>query len=72
MRCADYWEPQTEEKVAMVYQMYKDDNVQMEDIEKVIQRFGNQSLDFFGAIRACTYDNQILCAPPHHLECLRS
>jgi hypothetical protein len=48
----------------MVYQMYKDDNLSYEDIEKLIQRFGNQTLDFFGAIRAGTYDSQILCAPP--------
>eukprot|EP00892_Ulva_mutabilis_P004562 jgi/Ulvmu1/2478/UM137_0003.1 len=55
-----YWEPQRDEKVAMVYQMYKDDNLEIEDIQKLIHRFGNQSLDFFGAIRACTYDSQIL------------
>ena len=44
--------------------MYKDDSLQMEDIAKLLQRFGNQTLDFFGAIRASTYDDQILCE--HH------
>ena len=47
----------------MVYQMYKDDSLEVEDIRQLIHRFGNQSLDFFGAIRSCTYDSQILCAP---------
>ena len=47
----------------MVYQMYKEDGLEVEHIQKLVQRFGNQSLDFFGAIRACTYDNQILCDP---------
>jgi hypothetical protein len=43
--------------------MYKDDNLTMEDIAKLLQRFGNQTLDFFGAIRASTFDGQILCGP---------
>ena len=42
--------------------MYKEDNFEMEHIAKLLQRFGNQTLDFFGAIRASTYDGQILCA----------
>jgi hypothetical protein len=42
--------------------MYKDDDISMEDVAKLLQRFGNQTLDFFGAIRASTYDHQILCA----------
>lgn len=47
-----------------VYQMYKEEaNLQIEDIAKLLQRFGNQQLDFFGAIRANTYDEQILCDP---------
>lgn len=32
----------------------------MEDVEKLLERFGNQTLDFFGALRASTYDEQIL------------
>jgi hypothetical protein len=42
--------------------MYKDDNLTFEDIRMLLARFGNQTLDFFGAIRATTYDDQILCA----------
>lgn len=44
--------------------MYKDDNLEWRDIEMLLERFGNQTLDFFGAIRASTYDGQILCARP--------
>jgi hypothetical protein len=54
--------PEKEEKIAMVYQMYRDDSLTEDDIRKLIERFGNQSLDFFGALRASTYDGQILCA----------
>jgi hypothetical protein len=39
--------------------MYKDDGVSVGDIERLLSRFRNQSLDFFGALRASTYDNQI-------------
>lgn len=44
--------------------MYKDDSLTFEDVGQLMQRFSNQTLDFFGAIRASTYDDQILCATP--------
>ena len=39
--------------------MYKDDGVSVRDIERLLKRFHRQPLDFFGALRASTYDNQI-------------
>jgi hypothetical protein len=39
--------------------MYKDDGVSVGDMERLLSRFSRQSLDFFGALRATTYDNQI-------------
>jgi hypothetical protein len=43
----------------IVFQMYKDDNLTMEDIQKLLQAYPNQSLDFYGAMRAAVYDGQI-------------
>jgi hypothetical protein len=39
--------------------MYKEDGLGKRDIETLIDSFGNQALDFFGALRAATYDAQI-------------
>lgn len=53
------WEPSVDDKVNIVHQMYKDDGMVIEDMRKLIEAFPQQSLDFFGAIRAATYDGQI-------------
>jgi len=37
-----YWEPDHEEKVAMVHQLYKEDCISERDIATVIQRFRHQ------------------------------
>jgi hypothetical protein len=39
--------------------LYKDDGLSRADIETLVATFGNQALDFFGALRASTYDGQI-------------
>jgi hypothetical protein len=57
-----YWDPNLEEKTFMVYQMYKDDGLSFQDVIDIIDCFKHQPLDFFGAIRAGTYDRQILYA----------
>ncbi|WIA19725.1 hypothetical protein OEZ85_005651 [Tetradesmus obliquus] len=54
-----YWEPTTEDVVAIVHQMYKDDGLSTDDIHTLVTTFRGQSLDFFGAVRASTYDGQI-------------
>ncbi|GMH40586.1 hypothetical protein BSKO_08490 [Bryopsis sp. KO-2023] len=54
-----YWSPTGDEVVDIVYQMYKDDGLQREEIATLRERFPDQPLDFFGALRASTYDNQI-------------
>jgi hypothetical protein len=43
----------------LLLQMYKEDGLARRDIETLIDTFGNQALDFFGALRAATYDAQI-------------
>jgi hypothetical protein len=39
--------------------MYKDDGLSRAEVETLVGTFGNQALDFFGALRAATYDAQI-------------
>lgn len=54
-----YWEPTGDELVDIIHQMYKDDGLQREDMAQLRDRFPKQPLDFYGAMRASTYDNQI-------------
>ncbi|GAX74854.1 hypothetical protein CEUSTIGMA_g2300.t1 [Chlamydomonas eustigma] len=54
-----YWEPERIELEGIVWQMYKEDGVSMSDVSKLLERFKRQPLDFFGALRASTYDDQI-------------
>ena len=54
-----YWQPNLEELTSIVHQMYRDDGLSRSDMEALLKAFPNQSLDFFGALRASTYDNQI-------------
>jgi hypothetical protein len=39
--------------------MYKEDGLSSSDIQTLVDTFRNQTLDFFGAVRASTYDGQI-------------
>ena len=39
--------------------MYKDDGLTEGDMAALLRAFPAQALDFFGALRASTYDNQI-------------
>ena len=39
--------------------MYKDDGLTEGDMAALLRAFPAQTLDFFGALRASTYDNQI-------------
>ena len=40
-------------------QLYKEDGLSRADIASLVESYSNQSLDFFGALRAATYDGQI-------------
>lgn len=54
-----FWQPTREDLVGILWQMYKDDGLSQGDMEALLDAFPGQSLDFFGALRASTYDNQI-------------
>jgi len=55
-----YWKPGRSELLDILTQMYKEDNVSESDLNTLLDTFPDQPLDFFGAIRAGTYDKQIL------------
>ncbi|EIE26946.1 hypothetical protein COCSUDRAFT_11792, partial [Coccomyxa subellipsoidea C-169] len=54
-----YWEPDRIDLLNILHQMYKEDGLSVEDTQTLLDTFPGQSLDFFGALRAATYDNQI-------------
>ncbi|KAG2493553.1 hypothetical protein HYH03_008367 [Edaphochlamys debaryana] len=54
-----YWKPTREDLVQIVWQMYKEDGLSRRDIEALLDRFRRQPLDFFGALRAGVFDDQI-------------
>ena len=54
-----YWHPSVEDLTNIVLQMYKEDGMTRSDMEALLHEFPNQSLDFYGALRAAMYDNQI-------------
>jgi hypothetical protein len=54
-----YYDPDRDDKIAIVTALYRDDGLSLEDAGKLVDSFSRQSLDFFGAIRAATYDGQI-------------
>eukprot|EP00200_Dunaliella_tertiolecta_P000768 CAMPEP_0202366694 /NCGR_PEP_ID=MMETSP1126-20121109/17204_1 /ASSEMBLY_ACC=CAM_ASM_000457 /TAXON_ID=3047 /ORGANISM="Dunaliella tertiolecta, Strain CCMP1320" /LENGTH=430 /DNA_ID=CAMNT_0048961797 /DNA_START=197 /DNA_END=1489 /DNA_ORIENTATION=- len=53
------WKPSIDDLVNIVHSMYQDDGLSMDDVYALIKRFPKQPLDFFGALRASQYDNQI-------------
>ncbi|KAL4448554.1 hypothetical protein ABPG75_005773 [Micractinium tetrahymenae] len=54
-----YWMPTEEDLIGILHQMYKDDGMSEGDMRTLLTTFPNQTLDFFGALRASTYDQQI-------------
>ena len=54
-----YWKPSEEDITQMVLQMYKDDGLTIDQVRTLVSEFEDQPLDFFGALRARAYDEQI-------------
>lgn len=54
-----YWSPTREDRVGVACGIFKEDNVQQYDVEVLVDTFPGQSIDFFGALRARVYDEQI-------------
>jgi len=54
-----YWAPTREDRVGVCCGIFKDDNVSQSAVEQLVDTFPGQSIDFFGALRARVYDDQI-------------
>ena len=54
-----YWNPSYKDRLGIVSGMYASDGLPASDIEKFVETFSNQAIDFFGAVRSQIYDEQI-------------
>ena len=54
-----YWEPNRDDRIGIVGGIFAPDNFSQRDIEQLIDTFVGQSIDFFSALRARLYDEQI-------------
>ncbi|KAL3531791.1 hypothetical protein ACH5RR_005312 [Cinchona calisaya] len=54
-----YWAPTREDRIGVCTGIFRADNVPREDIVKLVDTFLGQSIDFFGAIRARAYDDEV-------------
>jgi len=54
-----YWEPTREDKIGIVGGIFSEDGLSPREIEQFVDTFVNQSIDFFSALRARIYDEQI-------------
>ncbi|PKA51973.1 Ribulose bisphosphate carboxylase/oxygenase activase 2, chloroplastic [Apostasia shenzhenica] len=54
-----YWAPTREDRIGVATGIFRTDNVPKEDIVKLVDTFPGQSIDFFGALRARVYDDEV-------------
>ncbi|GAB2224595.1 hypothetical protein Droror1_Dr00005357 [Drosera rotundifolia] len=54
-----YWAPTREDRIGVSSGIFRTDGVPKEDIIKLVDTFPGQSIDFFGALRARVYDDEV-------------
>ncbi|HEY9824934.1 MAG TPA: ribulose bisphosphate carboxylase small subunit, partial [Stenomitos sp.] len=54
-----YWEPSLADRLGIVAGIFEADQVSQADIERLVETFPQQSIDFFGALRSRVYDEQV-------------
>jgi SpoVK/Ycf46/Vps4 family AAA+-type ATPase len=54
-----FWVPTREDKIEIVNGVFAPDNISYREITALVDRFSDQSIDFFAAMRARIYDEQI-------------
>ncbi|XP_061368977.1 ribulose bisphosphate carboxylase/oxygenase activase 2, chloroplastic [Gastrolobium bilobum] len=54
-----YWAPTREDRIGVCLGIFRSDNIAQEDIVKIVDTFPGQSIDFFGALRARVYDDEV-------------
>ncbi|KAM6550931.1 hypothetical protein CsatB_000739 [Cannabis sativa] len=54
-----YWAPTREDRIGVCTGIFRTDKIPREDIVKLVDKFPGQSIDFFGALRARVYDDEV-------------
>ncbi|MCO5567434.1 hypothetical protein L7F22_021125 [Adiantum nelumboides] len=54
-----YWAPTREDRIGVCKGIFRVDNVPESDVVKIVDTFPGQSIDFFGALRARVYDDEV-------------
>ncbi|XP_012088770.1 ribulose bisphosphate carboxylase/oxygenase activase, chloroplastic isoform X2 [Jatropha curcas] len=54
-----YWAPTREDRIGVCSGIFRTDGVAKDDIVKLVDTFPGQSIDFFGALRARVYDDEV-------------
>lgn len=54
-----YWAPTREDRIGVATGIFKTDNVPPEHVVTLVDSFPGQSIDFFGALRARVYDDEV-------------
>lgn len=54
-----YWAPTRDDRIGVCKGIFRTDNVADEDVVKLVDAFPGQSIDFFGALRARVYDDEV-------------
>ncbi|KAK4606590.1 hypothetical protein RGQ29_000714 [Quercus rubra] len=54
-----YWAPTRDDRIGVCIGIFRSDNIADEDVVKIVDTFPGQSIDFFGALRARVYDDEV-------------
>jgi len=54
-----YWNPTREDRIGVCMGIFASDGVTEGDVSQLVDRFPGQSIDFFGALRARIYDDNV-------------
>jgi ribulose bisphosphate carboxylase small subunit len=54
-----FWEPSRDDRIGIVSGIFEADEVERRNIEKLVDTFPEQSIDFYGAVRSRLYDEQV-------------
>ncbi|KAH9316548.1 hypothetical protein KI387_025175, partial [Taxus chinensis] len=54
-----YWAPTRDDRIGVCKGIFQADNVPDDDIVNIVDTFPGQSIDFFGALRARVYDDEV-------------
>jgi hypothetical protein len=54
-----FWNPTRDDRIGVCMGIFQPDNIAREDVERLVDTFPGQSIDFFGALRARIYDDKV-------------